>query len=180
VRRRSAIFALVAAALLLVGACDRKPSDPAASATADQPAPMADSSAPLPAPEALTDVLYKLADTSVPGASKVSLVEGATADEAVQLDRFSKALADSGYSPLGFAATDLTWSDTVPGNVAARVTVHSANPSFTNGFTFPMEFRPYFGKWQLSRRTADMLLALGNAPQPAQPPQSAQPPQPAQ
>ena len=157
------------AALLLVGACDKKPSDPAASATADQPTPLAapESSAPLPAPEALTDVLYGLADTSVPGARKVSLVEGATADEAVQLDRFTKALADSGYSPLGFTATDLTWSDTVPGNVAARVSVHSDNPALANGFTFPMEFRPYFGKWQLSRRTADMLLALGQSQTPA-------------
>ena len=163
---------MVAAALIsvtLLAACDRKPNDPAASATADPPTPaLAGSaptlSAPLAAPEVLTEVLYKLADTSVPGDQKVSLVEGATADDGAQLDRFGKALADSGYTPLGFTATDIAWSDTVPGNVSAKVTVHSENPALAGGFTFPMEFRPYFGKWQLSRKTADMLLALGNSP----------------
>lgn len=165
-RQRSAVLALIAAALLF-SACDKTPSDPAASATVDQPTAAAGaaapgSSAPLPVPEVLTEVLYKLADTSVPGAQKVSLVEGATSDEAAQLDKFGKALADSGYPPLGFTATDIAWSPTVPGNVTAQVTVRSDNPALANGFTFPMEFRPYFGTWQLSRRTAEMLLALGS------------------
>ena len=30
-------------------------------------------------------------------------------------------------------------------------------------FTFPMEFRPHDGGWQLTGDTADMLLAFGNA-----------------
>jgi hypothetical protein len=98
---------------------------------------------------------------TVPGAQKVSLVEGATTDDGAQIDRFGKALADSGYTPLGFTASDIAWSDAVPGDVAAEVTVHSENPALKGGFTFPMEFRPYFGTWQLSRRTADMLLTLG-------------------
>ena len=165
---------MVAAALvsaILAAGCDKKPNDPAVSATADPPAPSAagrvpGSTAPLPAPEVLTDVLYKLADTSVPGDQKVSLVEGATADEAPTLDKFGKALTDSGYTPLGFTATDIVWSETVPGNVAANVSVHSENPALAAGFTFPMEFRPYFGTWQLSRKTADMLLALGSSPTP--------------
>ena len=166
------MHAVVAAALIagVVGAgCSKHHPDPAATVTADKPTPAAGgapTSAPLPAPEVLTEVLYKLADTSVPGAQKIDLVEGATADEGAQLDRFGKALQDSGYTPLGFTATDIAWSDAVPGNIGAKVTVHSENPALAGGFTFPMEFRPYFGKWQLSRRTADMLLALGNSPAP--------------
>jgi hypothetical protein len=178
VRRRSAVEVglrtVVVAVLLsvtLLTACDKKPNDPATSATADPPTPsmaarVPAATAPLPAPEVLTDVLYKLADTSVPGEQKVPLVEGATADEGANLDKFGKALADSGLTPLGFTATDIAWSDTAPGNIAAKVTVHSENPSLANGFTFPMEFRPYFGTWQLSRKTADMLLALGSSPKP--------------
>jgi hypothetical protein len=172
VTRRSTVWFVVVAALIaamLVTGCDRKRPDAAASATADQPIPATAGfvpAAPLPPPEVLTEVLYKLADTSVRGADKVSLVEGATKDEGTQLDRFGKALADSGYTPLGFTADDIAWSDTVPGNVATKVTVHSENPALAGGFTFPMEFHPYFGAWQLSRRTADMLLALGNNPPP--------------
>jgi hypothetical protein len=165
------VVAAVLISVTLLTACDKKPNDPAASATADAPAPSLagpaeNSTAPLPAPEVLTDVLYKLADTSIPGEQKVPLVEAATADQGAQLDKFGKALADSGYTPLGFTATDIAWSDTSPGNVSANVTVHSENPALKNGFTFPMEFRPYFGTWQLSRKTADMLLALGSSPTP--------------
>lgn len=166
------MFGAVLISVTLLTGCDKNPNDPAASATADPPtpslaAPMSPTTAPLPAPEVLTDVLYKLADTSVPGDQKVGLVEAATADEGAQLDKFGKALTDSGYTPLGFTATDIVWSDAVPGNVAATVSVHSENPALARGFTFPMEFRPYFGKWQLSRKTADMLLVLGgSAPTP--------------
>jgi hypothetical protein len=164
------VHAVVAAALIAAVAaagCGKQHPDPAATVTADKPTPPAGagpSPAPLPAPEVLTDVLYKLADTSVPGAQKIDLIEGATADEAAQLDKFGKALQDSGYTPLGFTATDIAWSNAVPGNIATQVTVHSENPALAGGFTFPMEFRPYFGRWQLSRRTADMLLTLGNSP----------------
>jgi hypothetical protein len=172
-RRTTAVYvvAVVVMSATMLAGCANKPTDPAVSATADAPtqalagqAPGA--TAPLPTPEALTGVLDKLADTSVPGAQKVSLVEGATADEGAKLDQFGKALNDSGYAPLDFAATDIAWSGTVPGNVAAKVTVHSQNPALASGFTLPMEFRPYLGSWQLSSKTADMLLALGGAPTP--------------
>ena len=167
---RSALAALIAAALLgagpLVGGCDAHPGNPSGAgpvSSTGQPG----ASASLPAPEALTDVLYKLADMSVPGARKVSLVEGATADEAAQIDRFCRAIAASGYPPLEFDADNITWSATVPGNVDAQITVRSPNPVLASGFSFPMEFRPYMGTWQLSRRTAEMLLALGNSQAPA-------------
>lgn len=161
-------LALVAATLFVfvpgLTACGGK-SHPAASqsvtsmttsaAAAPEPA------APLPPPEVLTDVLYKLADTSVPGALKVNLIEGATVDNAAQIDKFGKALQDNQYTPLGFTAENIAWSNTTPGNVTADVAVHSENPSLGGGFTFPMEFRPFEGGWQLARTTADILLTLG-------------------
>ena len=120
---------------------------------------------PLPPPEAITDVLYKLADTSVPGDQKAPLVEGATNDDGPKLDKFGKALQDSGYTPLGFTAENIAWSSTTPGNVTSDVTVHSQNAALTNGFTFPMEFKPTpGGGWQLSRTTADILLTFNQNP----------------
>nr|AGS49634.1 LppK [uncultured bacterium esnapd12] len=120
----------------------------------------------LPAPELLTGVLHQLADTSVPGAQKVGLVEGATADEVGQLDKFAKAMVDNGYAPLAFTASEITWSDTMAGNVTADITARSENPAKPETFTFPMEFKPSVGNWQLSRKTADLLLALGDAARP--------------
>jgi hypothetical protein len=139
-----------------------KDSHPAASESASAstsssvvaaPAP----EAPLPPPEALTDVLYRLADASVPGDEKVALVEGATSADAAKLDKFGKALQDSGYTPLGFTAENIA--------LTSDVTVHSQNPAMTNGFTFPMEFTPApGGGWQLSRTTADILLTFNQNP----------------
>jgi hypothetical protein len=120
--------------------------------------------APLPPPQVLTDLLYKLADPAVPGTEKLGLVEGATPDEAAQLDKFARALQDGGFTPLTFEATDLAWSDTVSGNVVATVNVSTPNPA-AGGFSFPMEFKPTRSLpagWQLSRQTADMLLTLGD------------------
>jgi hypothetical protein len=121
--------------------------------------------AALPAPEALTDVLYRLADTSVPGDQKVPLVEGATNEDGPRLDKFGKALQDSGYTPLGFTAENIAWASSPAGDVTADVTVHSKNPAMTSGFTFPMEFKPAAGgTWQLSKTTADILLTFDQNP----------------
>ncbi len=143
--------------------------------------------APLPAADALIDVLNRLADPTVPGADKVGLVEGATAESAGTLDNFTNALRDNGYLPITFAATDVAWSDKNPSHVRATVTVNTAQAN--NGkFTFPMEFTPFQAGWQLSRRTAEMLLALGNSataptppanPAPGPAPAPAPPPPPA-
>ena len=125
----------------------------------------------MPPPEALTDVLYRLADTAVPGDAKVALVEGASSADAAKLDKFGKALQDSGYLPLGFTAENIAWAASAPGNVTSDVTVHSQNPTMTNGFTFPMEFKPApDGGWQLSRTTADILLTLNQNPATPTPP----------
>jgi hypothetical protein len=126
-------------------------------------------STPLPPPEALIDVLARLSDPAVPGADKVALVEVATADDAAALDEFGKALADNGALPLSFEAVDLKWSDTEPGNVVATVNVTTANkPPGT--FSFPMEFTPARDGWQLTRKTADLLLDFGEAATATSPP----------
>ncbi|RAV01562.1 hypothetical protein DQP57_26420, partial [Mycobacterium colombiense] len=158
-----------AAALAAVGlaACSsphsNSGSSPASSlppATSSQVA--APVTAPLPPPEALTDVLTRLADPNVPGASKVNLVESATPESAATLDRFTNALRDNGYVPMTFNANDIAWSDKNPSNVKATIAVHTAQANNAN-FTFPMEFTPFQGGWQLSRHTAEMLLALGKS-----------------
>ncbi len=97
--------------------------------------PEAPPTAPLPAPEALTGVLDRLADVSVPGADKVVLVEQGTADDAAALDKFGRALADNGFTPLTFEATDLAWSQTEPANVVATVKVTAGgNGEIGKGF----------------------------------------------
>lgn len=137
------------------------PSSAAVPAAPTTPSPVAaPPTVPLPAPEALTDVLGRLADPNVPAADKVNLIEGATPESAGTLDKFTTALRDNGYLPMTFAANDIAWSDKNPSNVMATVIVHTAKAD--NGtFTFPMEFTPSQEGWQLSRRTAEMLLALG-------------------
>jgi len=129
------------------------------SATAATPA----NSAPLPAPESLTDVMYRLADPGVPGVDKLSLVQNVAPSEAATLDKFATALRDGGFTPVTFTATDIRWSDTQPGDVLATTTVTTTNPENPGEFAFPMEFRPTGAGWQLSRETADMLLAFDSA-----------------
>ncbi len=137
---------------------------------------------PLPAPQALTDLLGRLADPNVSAADKVNLIEGATPESAGTLDKFTTALRDNGYLPMTFAANDIAWSDKNSANVMATIVVNTAKAD--NGtFTFPMEFTPFQGGWQLSRRTAEMLLALGKSPAttsstPTRPPTPPLPPPP--
>ena len=73
------------------------------------------------------------------------------------------SLKGGGFTPLSFAASEIRWSDHQPGDALATINVTTSNPANPGGFTFPMEFRPHNGGWQLSRETADMLLAFGNA-----------------
>jgi hypothetical protein len=172
--RAVALSAVATAAALGFSACgaDDEPSRPAVAETPPPitkpptapvaPPPLAD---PLPPPAALTDVMARLADPNVPGAEKVGLVENATADDAAALDRFGLALRDGGYLPVTFEATDLTWSQANKGNILTTVVVKTANEQ-GGDFTFPMEFSPTNGSWQLTRQTADMLLQLGQDPPP--------------
>lgn len=124
----------------------------------------APAAAPLPSPDALADVLYRLADTSIPAARKVALVQYATVDDEPALDDFAKAMKDNGFDPLTVQVADLAWAG-VPGHVTATVTMGAADPN-VNAFTFPMEFSPMRNTWQLSRRTADQLLPGMNPAQP--------------
>ena len=118
--------------------------------------------APLPPPQALAGVLYRLADPSVPGTQKLNLVQGATPDNADVLDQFATALLNGGFAPMKFDVRDVAWSDRDPADVVANVNVSSPNPRGPK-FSFPMEFTPYQGGWQLSARTADVLLAFRTA-----------------
>jgi len=177
-----ALSAATAVAAIGLSGCSHK-EPKVASTSPSAPVPAASSpvivappTAPLPPPEALTEVLNRLADPNVPGSNKVSLVEGATPESAAALDKFTNALRDNGYLPMTFTANNVAWSDRNPSNVMATVSVHT--PRGNNGaFTFPMEFTTFQGGWQLSRRTAEMLLALGNSPSATAPPPS--PPSPA-
>ncbi len=150
--------------------CDSD-TPPAASPTTETtsavaaPPPVA---VPLPPPNALTDVLYRLTDVNVPGAEKVNLVEHGTPADAAALDRFGKALVDGGYTPLTIEARDLAWSQSDHGNVVATIVVQTAGEN-TGDFSYPMEFRPVDSGCQLTRETADLLLALGEAPPPTPP-----------
>ena len=136
---------------------------------------------PLPAPEALTDVMYRLADVAVPGSDKLQLIENASPSEAAALDNFAAALRDGGFTPVTVTATEIRWSDADPGDTLATIKITTTNPGKTNPgnpgeFTFPMEFRPAGGGWQLTRETADMLLEVGNARTGATTPSATAPP----
>jgi len=165
------LAAFVLCAAVALSACSRDAPPPAEppTTTAAAAAPIAPVTSPLPPPEALIDVLTRLSDPAVPGAQKTSLVESATAGDAAALDKFGKALADNGALPLTFDASDLKWSDTEAGNVVATVTVTTARqPPST--FSFPMEFTPARDGWQLTRKTADLLLEFGQGATATSPP----------
>jgi hypothetical protein len=159
--------ATIVAALALSGCSNHDESKPAPSPAAPQSSAVttapSDPGAALPAPEALADVIYRLADPAVRGSDKLALVESTTPDDAVTMDRFAAALRDGGFTPLTVTATELRWSDREPGDALATVRIMTSNPANPGGFTFPMEFRPHDDGWQLSKETADMLLAFGNA-----------------
>jgi hypothetical protein len=165
-----ALSALIAAAAFAVSGCSSHESKPSSSESSNAQSapgptampPPAPPAAPLPPPEALTDVLGRLVDPNVPATNKLNLVEGATPDSAATLDKFTNALRDNGYQPMTFVADNIAWSDKTPADVVATITVKTARAA--NGvFTFPMEFTPFQGGWQLSKRTAQTLLALGNS-----------------
>lgn len=161
--RSTVAVALAAATVLLSGCSGHQPAEPVAEVpVTSTTVPVQVPSSALPAPEALTDVLYRLSDPAVPGADKLALIEGAKPADAATIDKFATALKDGGYLPLSLEAAALGWSDRSPGNVTADVTVNTANPA-TGTFFFPMEFTPNHGDWQLSQATAKSLLAFGNA-----------------
>jgi hypothetical protein len=119
--------------------------------------------APLPDPAALTDVVAALTDPAIPGKDKLTLIEGATAEDAEALDRFTKALSDNRMLPMTYTATELEWTDSTGGErLVANVTLTSSRPE-TPPFSFPMEFLKTATGWQLSRTTAEQLLTLGGS-----------------
>ena len=119
--------------------------------------------APLPPPEALTGVLYQLADPSIPAERKVALVQHATPQDQQGIAGFSTALRDGGYGAVTIEATDVAWVGAPSGNVRATVTIASTDDPGKR-FAYPMEFNPVPDGWQLTRSTADQVLALEPAP----------------
>lgn len=132
------------------------------------PIPDSPGGPPLPAPGALIEVMARLSDPAVPGDQKITLIENAGPGEAAGLDRFVAALRDNGSLPLAFEARDLAWSPSAPGNVVATVIITPAQPGHGQ-FTFPMEFAPAAGGWQLTRDTAALLLEPDDTARPAPP-----------
>ena len=175
-RRLTAVLstAAIAAVLGLPGCANDEenasPNTSPPSTSASLSSTAAPQAAPLPPPVALAGVLYRLADAAVPGPQKLNLVEGATPENAGVFDQFSNALLNGGFTPVKFDVRDVGWSDRDPTDVVANVDVSSSNPKGPR-FSFPMEFKPFQDGWQLSARTADVLLAFrtDSAPLPAGP-----------
>jgi hypothetical protein len=168
VHRTTSAAVLGAAALVALGlsGCDGNVDAgpaPVAKPSVAALAPPSEATAPLPPPEALTDVMARLTDPNVPGSDKVGLIENSTPADAAALDTFTKALHDSGLMPLSFEAHEVTWAQSHPGDVAANIVVKASSQQNDRDFSFPMEFSPNGGSWQLTRQTADMLLKLGQA-----------------
>jgi hypothetical protein len=167
-------FAAVLSAVTMVAALGLSGcSDDTSSAPSPTPLPLTesptvsptDTGAPLPSPTALTDLMGRLADPAIPGTDKIGLVQYGTPADAVALDRFAKALHDSGYAPLTFEAGDLLWAQDQTGNVIADITINASNPQTAgHDLQFPMEFSPQGDSWQLTRQTANLLLQFGQQP----------------
>ena len=156
--------ALVVAGLGLCGCSPAAQSGPVA--VPERPSPTAatqPAAGPLPPAEALTDVMYRLADPAVPGPGKLLLVADSSTPDAAALDRFAAALRDGGFSPVTFTATDIRWSQTRPGDAVATIAVTTVNPADPGVFSFPMEFTPAGGGWQLTRDTAETLFEFGSS-----------------
>jgi hypothetical protein len=166
-RRLTAVLSTAAiAAVLGLSGCsddeqDASPQTAPPSTSASLSPTAAPQTAPLPLPDALAGVLYRLADPAVPGLQKLNLVEGATPENGAVFDAFANALVNGGYAPVKFDVRDIGWSDRDAADVVANVNVGSPDPHGPR-FSFPMEFKPYQGAWQLSARTADVLLAFRN------------------
>ncbi|KRQ25173.1 hypothetical protein AOT83_17865 [Mycobacteroides sp. H001] len=158
-----AVVAAGAAVLALTACSSSNDKAAPASASATQPASSAAAAAvpnhPLPDPAVLTDVLNRLADPNLPGAEKITAVQGATPE---QLDKFTKAIGDAGFSPLSFTVKDPKWSTETQGDVEAVVTINSPSPKM-GGFAVPMSFSPEGESWKLSKRTSDLLLKTGTS-----------------
>ncbi|MFD6199746.1 hypothetical protein ACFWE3_23885 [Mycobacteriaceae bacterium NPDC060252] len=181
-----AVVAAGAAVLALTACSSSNDKAAPASSSTTQPASSAAAAAavpdhPLPDPAVLTDVLNRLADPNLPGAEKVTAVQGATPE---QLDKFTKAIGDAGFSPLSFTVKDPKWSTETAGDVEAVVTINSPSPKM-GGFAVPMSFSPEGQGWKLSKRTSDLLLKTGTslagtaAPHEAPPPGAPAPQAPA-
>lgn len=160
------LSAVAIAAALGLGACgaDSEEKEKPADAAIQTPPPTipdqeaaAPPVAPLPPPTALSDVMNRIADSNVPGADKIGMIESATPADGAAMDKFGQALRQNGYTPLNFEARDLRWAQGAPDTVWALVSLKSASQQ-AGDFSYPMEFILTDNTWQLTRRAADELL----------------------
>jgi hypothetical protein len=133
--------------------------------------------APLPPPNALADVMNRIADANIPGADKTALIESAAPGDAAAMDKFGQALTQNGYTPLTFDARDLRWVQGTPDAVSAVISLKSANPQ-AGDFSYPMDFILTDNTWQLARASADELLQPAADAQTTSAPSSPTPPTP--
>ncbi len=169
------LSAAAIAAALGLGACsadtEQKHPEAATATSATAPPvqePPGPPGAPLPPPEALSDVMNRIADANIPGAEKDGLIESGTQADATAMDKFGQALIQNGYAPATFEARDLRWVQDPPGTVSALISLKTDNPQ-AGDFSFPMEFVFVDNSWQLTRRTADELLQPGESAGPQTP-----------
>lgn len=171
--RTGVLGALTVAVTLYLAGCNKDmppAAEPSPSSTAAIQTTL--NAAPLPPADALTGVLYRIADPSVPPEQKVGSIEHGTTEDQAELAAFTKALTDNGFIPINVGLADLAWSVNHPGNVIATVTLNSVTTP-ANKFTYPMEFSPLGRDWQLSRQSANALLSPrpgAGAPAPSAPP----------
>lgn len=162
-RRLGAVMTV--AAVVMTGCARTAESSPGVAARpAANPAGSGDPASvaaqvPLPAPEALTAVISRLADPAIRGTDKLALVEKSGPADAAALDGFAAALRDGGYASAQISATDIRWSQTDPATAVAAIAITA--PQESGRFSFPMEFRPGPGGWQLTHASAELLLAPG-------------------
>ncbi|MDV3135084.1 hypothetical protein [Mycobacterium sp. 29Ha] len=169
------LSAAAIAAALGLGACsadtEQKQPEAATATSATSPLvqePPGPPGAPLPPPEALSDVMNRIADANIPGAEKDGLIESGTQADATAMDKFGQALIQNGYAPATFEARDLRWVQDPPGTVSALISLKTGNPQ-AGDFSFPMEFVFVDNSWQLTRKTADELLQPGESAGPQTP-----------
>lgn len=172
---RPLILVSAAVAVAALGACSAGDESRQVQEAAPAPPTTPDATrvdpGPLPPPDVLAEVMYRLADPTVPGPAKLPLVQDTAPPDAAALDGFSAALRDGDFLPITVTATDVRWSSEHPGDAVATVTIAPADAGKPGGFSFPMEFRRNGPGWQLTRETADMLLTFGDArTQPVAPP----------
>lgn len=154
----AAVVAVAVAAAGLTSMSSSPPAPRVQPVVFDVPLPLAPATA-LPTADQLSNVLYRLADPSVPFANKSGLVEGGIGPmEARLADHQLQKAAKKGQLPLSFTVSDIAPAG--PGAATADVAV--SGPKITAPVTEHVTFVDQ-GGWMLSRGSAMSLLQAASA-----------------